>query len=62
MIKTVIKEMNGLINVGFDSLTSYRLNDLMLETEDHVYELLMIEEKFKLKAELEKAKKLKYGN
>ena len=62
MKKTVISEMSKLIQNGFESVVTYRQNDLILETETHVYELMILEEKFKLKAELEKAKKLKHGN
>ncbi len=62
MKKTAISEMSKLIQSTFECVVTYRQNDLILETESHVYDLMLLEEKYKLKIELEKAKKLKYGN
>ena len=61
-VKTCIGDLNKMIQNTLEATASFRNNELMLETEDHVYELLTIQAKQDLKIELDKAKKLLYGN
>lgn len=61
-VKTCIGDLNKMIQNTLEATASFRHNELMLETEDHVYELLTIQAKQDLKIELNKAKKLLDGN